>query len=456
MILEKLYTDLRHTALLEGLSHIDIALSGGADSVFLAYLLKSYRDKYAPNLSLRAHHIRHGLRESDGHDREVAQNVAQILDLPFICTELHLGKIETNIEAAARDARYQALLRALREIAPEDGALALAHHGDDNLETAIWRLGRGCGLEGLTISPRSHSGDVPFIRPLLGVSKDEIYAALKELGLPWAEDPTNAGDHYKRNRIRHDIIPMIKRESSAPDVLYRSLRNIERDACALSSFASNFVKRYPVRYDGWFCPFEDWQKLELSAQLQVLRHIVHSMSLNAQPDAGIVQKAAHMLNARSQTCRKIAVGELWIGWCKAGVMVWRDNRFCDMPQDIPLDLPAFQMDAFGFGKITLMPYICTAQIPNTTSQLHFVQPSDTNSLAIRPAGAYTELRASDGHRVPMREALRNALIPNIWHDFWPVLCDGDRPLWIVGGMRTNDAAPPNPGDRAIAAIFSGK
>ena len=117
--------------------HIDIALSGGADSVGLAALLAAYRHQSGANVSLRTHHIRHGLR-NDAYDSEIARTTAEKLALPHIETLLNLGDVACNVEAVARSARYEAFFGALAN--EQNAALALAHHGDENVETAIWRL----------------------------------------------------------------------------------------------------------------------------------------------------------------------------------------------------------------------------------------------------------------------------------------------------------------------------
>jgi tRNA(Ile)-lysidine synthetase-like protein len=450
--LYRVFSFIRNENLLADIDHIDIALSGGADSVFLAKALKQYVRQYAPAISLRAHHIRHGLRDSDGVDMEIARDIAKELNIPFICTELHLGDLCFDVEQQARNSRYQALTEALLEIAqPGRCALALAHHGDDNLETAIWRLGRGCGMEGLTLTPRRFSNGIWYLRPLLCLSKMAIYEDLLQSGTLWAEDPTNELDDYKRNRIRHEIAPLILEESSSPKSVYRSLLNLRHDTDALSSFAESFIAAHPVRYGGWFCEFAHWQTLEHQAQAQVLRHVARHLVSGFTPTNETIQRAIDLMHDRQQTRKKTKDGQLYYGWCRAGIMVWPIDYKLQSQTDIALEIPTHQTDIYNFGKISLWPFVCESAPKNTTQLLCFAHKSP--QLMVRPASAFKQFQASDGHWVKAGEALRNAGVPDIWHAYWPVLCDDHEPLWILGGMRTQKASIPHKGDNAIAVIW---
>ncbi len=434
--------------LFSGIRHVDVALSGGADSVCLLALLSAMPRDF----SLRAHHIRHHLRQDDQLDAELARKTADILGIEYVQTDLSWpGDIpQSNVEENARNARYHALFEAIRE--PETSALALAHHGDENLETALWRLGRGCGLEGLCLAARRIVEGITLVRPLLMVSKDEIYQFLRDNHLKWAEDPSNQSHDYRRNRIRSEILPLIKSEAMSGACLYRSLIGIRNDAEALASFAEEFVSRFPVRAGCWFCPWDVWNSLELPALLQVLRHAARAVLPGHCPDAQFVSDALQMIQARAQTCRQIENGHIHIGWFHGGIMIWSENDDEKLP-DIAFEIPCQDLQIRHIGKLTCWYSVPESPLKNTTSILHLDAECLDGPLSIRAASNYPMLRSSTGNLRKTTEALRSQGVPDKWISQWPVLCVSNRPIWILGGMRTLEARPAIPGQKAASFMM---
>ncbi len=419
--------------LLDDITHIDIALSGGADSVCLLALLSAMQS----GIELRAHHIRHGLRD-DLEDAQIARHTAELFNMDYIQTDLQWpdGIPQSNIEEAARRARYTAFFFQV----PKQGALAIAHHGDENLETAIWRLGRGCGIEGFALAPKRIYQDVVLIRPLLILSKDEIYQFLNDMDLKWAEDPTNASDHYRRNRIRHTILPEMKAEAMADDCIYRSLIDVRHDADALTSFAESFVHSQPMHFERWFCPWERWNALNHEAQFQVIRHAARHVSTGHCPTREFVQKAIELLHSPQINHRQIENGRIHIGFSHTGVMMW-PQMDPPQPEIITIPIPCCDLPVWSFAKLSVWHNIPQDSLKNTTSTLHILANAIQGELTIRPASCFSELQRSNGNLTKLSEALRNQGVPDIWRKIWPVLCDARGPLWVLGGMRTLNAAP---------------
>lgn len=201
-MLSKLRSFVKEYGLIQPEDRVIAALSGGADSVALTFAL--YLLKEELGITLEAAHFNHRLRgEESDRDEAFAR---QFCDRYAIA--LHLGSAQVvpgkkGLEAAARDARY-AFLRGL------PGKIATAHTADDNAETVLLRLIRGTGLKGLgAIAPVS--GNV--IRPMLSVTRQEVEDFLAEYALPHVEDSSNGGDAFLRNRVRHDIMPLLCREN---------------------------------------------------------------------------------------------------------------------------------------------------------------------------------------------------------------------------------------------------
>ncbi|MBQ9396303.1 MAG: tRNA lysidine(34) synthetase TilS [Proteobacteria bacterium] len=435
---------IHQEALLSGIEHIDAALSGGADSVCLLAVLGAMEKSF----TLRAHHIRHGLRSDDGHDAEIARKVAETLGIAFIQTDLSWPELPTsNVEEAARERRYEAFFMALN--GHSNAGLALAHHGDENLETAVWRLGRGCGLEGFGMDARKFRNGIALIRPLLTVSKQQIYAFLRDIGLEWAEDPTNEMDKYRRNRIRHNILPALKSEAMSDACLYRSIVQIRRDASALESLSEAFVRAHPVVCGGWFCPWDTWNALSRAAQAQVLRHAARAVQPGTCPSAGFVERALTMMAQKSQKFRQTDEGRIRAGWSHGGIMVWNSQESQEFPE-IAIELPVSELQIRPFCSLSAWRMTSETILKNTTTNFFVDASAVSGRLSVLPASRFREVRNSIGNIIRLREALRSQGVPDIWRSIWPVLCNDGQPFWVPGGMRMFEARPAEPGKPAIA------
>ncbi len=187
-----------------------VACSGGADSLALLHALHTLcgRNKAAfPNVTLHVAHLDHGLRAESATDAAFVCDIAEAWGIP--CTASVVGEAERagwqgSLEAAARETRY----RFLREVAQTVGAdrIAMGHTADDQAETVLMHFIRGSGLDGLA-GMRPHSGDL--IRPLLDLWRSDTVAYCAAMGLEPRQDTTNADTRYLRNRVRHELLPLL-------------------------------------------------------------------------------------------------------------------------------------------------------------------------------------------------------------------------------------------------------
>jgi len=189
-----------------------VAVSGGVDSMALLHMLKDI-----PGLQLTVAHFDHGIRSDSDQDRRLVQEISQQYRLPFVYKEGKLGP-ETS-EETAREARYEFLKDIQKQVAAR--AIITAHHQDDVIETAIHNILRGTGRKGLS-SLKSTDG---IIRPLLHLPKSHLHTYAKQQNLLWREDSTNTDITYKRNYIRHVVIPKLKMRSPEK---YRTLVKLIR------------------------------------------------------------------------------------------------------------------------------------------------------------------------------------------------------------------------------------
>ncbi|WP_343486164.1 tRNA lysidine(34) synthetase TilS [Allomuricauda sp. d1] len=181
-----------------------VACSGGLDSVVLAHLC------YKLQLEFALAHCNFKLRgdESDG-DQQFVEELGKRIDVQvFTRTFDTLGYINKkggSVQMAARDLRY-AWFQELQKNKNFDFLLT-AHHADDSLETFLINLSRGAGIDGLSGIPEQNGN---IIRPLLPFSRKELLAFAKEQDLQWREDSSNAETKYLRNKIRHEVVPLLK------------------------------------------------------------------------------------------------------------------------------------------------------------------------------------------------------------------------------------------------------
>lgn len=181
-----------------------LAVSGGLDSMVLLHLLQRLPYEIAVlhcNFQLR------GL-ESFG-DQNFIQDYCDQNKIPVFVTqfdtEAFAKDYKLSTQVAARELRYSWFYELLEE--KNFDYIATAHHADDNLETFIINLTRGTGLDGLTGIPEEND---KIIRPLLPFSREEILKYAEENKIEWREDSSNASNKYLRNKIRHDLVPILK------------------------------------------------------------------------------------------------------------------------------------------------------------------------------------------------------------------------------------------------------
>ena len=181
------------------------AVSGGVDSVSLIDILHKLGYKIV------LAHVNHNKREQSKIEQEAMKNLALKLDIPFELLDYHYDGID-NFHNDSHNARYD-FFKGLCE-KYNTNTIATAHHSDDQIETVLMKIMEGSNLYGYGgISIINDDGTYRIIRPLLCVSKKELYDYAKNNNLKYFEDSSNFEDDFLRNRMRHHVVPMLKEES---------------------------------------------------------------------------------------------------------------------------------------------------------------------------------------------------------------------------------------------------
>ncbi len=270
-MLEKVKKAITRFSLTEGKKHITVALSGGADSMALLFVLLSLKEDL--NLQkISAAHFNHKIRGTEAQRDEdfvkkiCAQNGVQLFlgsaDVPAYAKKNHL-----STELAARQLRYD-FFESI-----DTDAVATAHTASDNIETVILNMSRGTALSGLCGIPPERGR---YIRPLLYCTRTDIENYCIDNNIDYVTDSTNLSDDYTRNKIRHNVVPVLKQfNGSVETAVLRMSDSLREDedfinTCAVGEYNARFsdgaisiknfsglhpavAKRIIARYYALFC-----------------------------------------------------------------------------------------------------------------------------------------------------------------------------------------------------------
>ncbi|MCT4628533.1 tRNA lysidine(34) synthetase TilS [Winogradskyella sp.] len=226
------------------ISKIVIAISGGVDSVVLAHLCKELE------LNFSLAHCNFNLRgEESNLDEEFVLELAEQLNVEVFIqnfdTEAYAKLNKLSIQMAARELRYNWFEDLAKQL--QFDYILTAHHADDNLETFLINFTRGTGINGLTGIPEINDN---VARPLLRFSRNDIEAYANENDITWREDSSNSSRKYLRNKLRHEIVPILKEiNPQLLDSVQSTLSNLQDTAAIVNTSVKDFLKNAIVKED---------------------------------------------------------------------------------------------------------------------------------------------------------------------------------------------------------------
>ncbi|MBV2205059.1 MAG: tRNA lysidine(34) synthetase TilS, partial [Pseudomonas sp.] len=324
-----------------------VAFSGGLDSTVLLQLLADLarREALPP---LRAIHVHHGLQPAADAWPEHCRRVCTALGIPLEVVHVQV-EAGCSLEQAARQARYAAI-----EMRLEEGEVLLtAQHRDDQAETLLFRLLRGAGVRGLAAMPaRRRLGRGWLMRPLLDVSRGELEAHARRLGLAWVEDPSNDSLDFSRNYLRHQVMPLLaQRWPQSVTTLARTAAHMTEAQRLLDELAEmDLAMMAPPAAYAWLpvpsLMLGPMLSLSPARQRNALRHWLASFT--ALPDSEHWQGWESLCSAAVDATPvwRLAAGELhrcgdrlwWLSGCwlrpVVGSVAWNDpNRSLQLPDN---------------------------------------------------------------------------------------------------------------------------
>ena len=263
---QQLERTIRRHAMLEGGETVLVAVSGGADSVALLCLLQGLAAEW--RLRLHVLHVDHQLRADSAADGDFVRVLGARLGVAVDVATVAVDR-RGSLEASARAARYAALEACADRIGAS--RIALGHTADDQAETVMMRLMQGAGVRGLAGIPPVRG---QIVRPLIELRRSVLETELSRAGLTWVEDPTNRDPKFLRNRIRHELLPLLS-DSYNPEIaqaLARMASLARETVTALDATAADALDRLAAWGDrAVVLRLEDARALPRPVAAEVLR-----------------------------------------------------------------------------------------------------------------------------------------------------------------------------------------
>ncbi|MBA4601264.1 tRNA lysidine(34) synthetase TilS [Thermoactinomyces mirandus] len=456
MFLERLQKEIESRGLIKQNDHILVGVSGGPDSMALLYSLKQLEQV----LGFRAFavHVNHHLRdeESDEDEKYVtlcAQNWGISIDVVHVDVPGELKRQGGNKQALARRLRYQ----AFKQVADKRkvNRLALAHHADDQMETVMMRLIRGTGIKGLAgMEWVRRWENYVLIRPFLEFTKEEIIAFCKENSIMYREDSSNRSSVYTRNRIRQELIPLLKtfnpRVEEAILKLSELIREEEKEWEHLVNQAFNQVVAGKTE-NSYVLDLSSFLHLSVALQRRVVKLIlsylchqeVTELSLDKVDQVRNLaknQNPSAMIHLFKEIVAERVYGKLII------------KKMSLTPDDAELK---HEMQKFiwlpRFGTASLPGFLGTMEIIESDQPIHRLRNAcdkavfdldllkDPLYVRVRQPGDKMRCSGMSG-RKKVKSLMMEAKIPRKLRARYPIVGSGDELIWIPG-VKRSDRAP---------------
>jgi tRNA(Ile)-lysidine synthase len=440
---DRIADSIRRHAMLAGGERVLVAVSGGADSVALLHALLAL----APARQLHLHilHVDHRLRSESANDAAFVRTLGARLGVAVDVAAVDVAR-GGSPEEAARQARYA----ALEAHADRLGAarIAVGHTADDQAETVLMRVLEGAGPRGLAGIPPVRGR---VIRPLIDVRRAELVAMLRAAGETWIEDPTNTDRRFVRNRIRHDVLPALARET--PDVvsaLCRTARLAREAVDALARAAAIELERSAVTTDGAITlPRDRLRALPRPIAAEVLREAARRLGggapLRAWAHRGLGRVLADPPPRRAFRLGRVRI-DVGSGRVRLGVATPAPvtSRVLVVPGTTPL--PEVEQ-AVAARVLDARDYV----VPRDPGRVAFDADRLDGPLAVRGRRRGDRFAPFGGVERRLKDVLIDAKVPRWQRDALPLVTVAHDILWVAG-VRRGAAAPVTPATRRVVEL----
>jgi tRNA(Ile)-lysidine synthase len=455
-MLERIISILQQKCYLHPEKTVLVGVSGGADSLCLLDLIT--RAGYPVIVA----HLDHGLRPEAGADAQFVESTAARLALPYIAEQAgvleHARRLGLSVEEAARDLRYSFLFEKARQVGAQ--AVAVAHHADDQVETILMHILRGSGLSGLRgmrywTMPNPWSEEIPLVRPLLDLWREEIDAYLLEQKIEPVEDKSNRDTTIFRNRLRHELIPYLSEfNPGIRKVLWRMGLVLDAENDLVEGMVDSTWEEIYLQQGAGYVLFR-YHALTIQLKAIQRRLIRRGISL-LRPglrdiDFSIVERAVEFLQAPTNSRRlELAAGvfvllEQELLWLADEAAVLPHSFWPQLPElengcvSLNLDLPGMVSLEHGWVlACTLEQSPEQAQRQARDNKDSFQAWVDVSQVSFpltlrcrRPGDRFNPAGMFQGS-VKVSDFMINVKMPARARARWPLIYSGDVLVWIPG------------------------
>lgn len=290
-------------------SKVVLGVSGGPDSIFLLHILDKLK-KVHP-IQIIVTHVNHLLRGKESDlDENFVKSLAKEKKHLFALLKKDIKKASKNLKKGLEETGREIRYKFFHEIAKKHKAafLITAHHADDNLETIIMNFARGAGLKGLSGMKEIEKIDknLQLLRPLLTISKEEILKYLKINAIPFKEDKSNKDTIYKRNYIRHKIIPSLKKiNPNITSTIAKNTHHIRGISKILEEKTTAFIKKNTLNKTHSKIDAKSLKKQSPTLQKEIILHLYENLIGNTRNiETSHVEEVIKIINAKEGNKKK--------------------------------------------------------------------------------------------------------------------------------------------------------
>ncbi|MGG5343020.1 tRNA lysidine(34) synthetase TilS [Enterococcus sp. AZ192] len=377
-----------------------LAVSGGVDSMVLMHLMQRSAEKDGFHLAIA--HVNHQLRSESAKESDYLQQYCQTQGLPYYSKKWEAVDKSRNTEARARQFRYAFFTELMKK--NDYSKLFTAHHKDDQAETIVMKLTRGSALANLVgIRFQQTFGEGQLIRPLLLFSKEQIERFAEQKKITYFEDSTNLSDEYVRNRMRHSVIPLLKKENQ--QFLQRmsdfSTQISYADELIQSVILPKYQSWVSETQEGWQIQLQELKQEEKSVQFFFIQQFLQQTLVSQK--IKVSQKQVQQLLALVNDSKPQMTADLEQDW----QMIKEYDIAYLRKKTLPLEKEVFSLNIGEQLFLSENEWICLEQIGADAEQPEKIRNWQELSLTI---SSEVLLPLSIRHR---KEGDRIALTPKL-------------------------------------------